>query len=151
VAGKLNPLPDLLHLGFILLGSFLLGCALFEMGLGIYLWLEAPKRLATQRIPGTQSLVIINPQPSQVSLNDTNIMIVEPPTAAYISGAATNAAIWVRGKAFKSGTQAAWELVRGSRWLWFLGAGTVICGRLLKRYSRTLKIRSELERSPPAD
>ena len=135
----LKVLLELLHTGFVLVGLFLLGCVLLVLGIGVYLWMEEPERLAMVR-PTYQ---IINPQPLQVSPAETNVWMPELPVGAYINGVPTNAAIWANGKAFKSGGRAAWELVRGAWRLWLLGAGTLICGLLLRRYGSALKTRSE--------
>ena len=162
-------LSVLLEMAFVVAGFFLLGCLLVILGIAIYLWLEEPGRMAADRAtyytiiapePPQISLAktnvvllvtdtIIAPQPLQVSLAETNVALIDPPSEAYLSGAATNAAIWGNGKAFKSGGRAAWELVRGAWRLWLLGAGTLTCGLLLRRYGSALKTRSELRINIP--
>ena len=126
-------------MGFVLLGILLLGCVFVVLGIAAYLWLAEPQRLAVRYIPETQTIVILDPQPLQVSLAETNLMIIDPPTAAYLSGAATNAAIWVDGKAFKSGGRAGWEVIKSARRLWLLSAGTLICSLLLRRFGSARK------------
>ena len=141
-------------MAFAVAGFFLLGCLLVILGIAIYFWLEEPRRLACVEEPRRLAIErttykIVAPQPLQVSLTETNVVIMKPPLEAYLSGAATNAAIWINGKTFKSGGRAAWELVRGAWRLWLLGAGTLICGLLLRRYGSALKTRSELRINIP--
>ena len=147
-------------MAFVVAEFFLLGCLLVILGIAIYFWLEEPRRVAADRTTYTQvslaetnvvliTYTIIAPQPLQVSLAETNVALIDPPSEAYLSGAATNAAIWGNGKAFKSGGRAAWELVRGAWRLWLLGAGTLTCGLLLRRYGSALKTRSELRINIP--
>jgi len=139
----LKPLLELLRVGYVLLGAFLVGCALVILGLALYLWLVKPQRLAARFFPETQLTVIIDPQPAQVPLDETNVTIIEPPATAYVTGAATNAAIWVHGKAFKSGREAAWFLVKSAWPLWLLSAVTLICGLFLRRYGSARKTKSD--------
>lgn len=177
----LRVLLESLQMAFVVAGFFLLGCLLVILGIAIYFCLEEPRRMAADRTTYTQlSLAeakvvliihtIIAPQPLQVSLAETNVMLIDPPLAASLSGGATNAAIWVKtnvvlidppleaylngaasnaaiwanGKAFKSGRRAAWELARGAWRVWLLGAGTLTCGLLLRRYGSAQKPRYEL-------
>lgn len=126
-------------MGFVLLGVLLLGCVPVVLGITAYLWLAEPQRLAVRYIAETETIVILDPQPLQISLAETNLMIINPPTAAYLSGAATNAAVWVDGKAYKSGGRVGWEVVKRARWLWLLSTGTLICGPLLRRYRSARK------------
>jgi hypothetical protein len=116
-----------------------------------------PGKIKVLRVTHT----MITPQPPQLSLGETsvrlknplpeaylsgettdgefwartNMVLIKPPLEAYLSGAATNAAFWANGEAFKSGGQAGWELVGGAWRLWLLGAGSLTCGLLLRRYS----------------
>jgi hypothetical protein len=136
---------ELLQMAFAIAGFFLLGCLLVIWGIAMYFCLEEPRRLAIDRT----TYKIIAPQPLQVSLAQTNVVMLKPPLEAYFSGAATNAAIWINGKAFKSAGRGAWELVMGAWRLWLLGAGTLICGLLLRRYGSALKTRSALRINNP--
>ena len=177
----LRGLLELLRMAFVVAGFFLLGCLLLILGIAIYFWLEEPRRMAADRatflqVSPTNTKVllithtIITPQPLQVSLAETNVMLRDPPLGAYLSGGDTNAEIWVKtnmvlinpsleaylsggdanaaiwanGKAFRSGGRAAWELARGAWRLWLLGAGTLTCGLLLRRYFSAQKPKCEL-------
>lgn len=142
----LRVLPEFLQMAIVIAGLFLIVSLLVILGIATYLWLEEPKRLAYERqVSLTETnLVLIEPQPLQVSPVDANVVLIKPPIEANRSGAATNAAIWVDGKAFHSGGSAAWESVRSAWRLWLLSAGALICYLLLGRYGSVLKTRSEL-------
>jgi hypothetical protein len=124
-----------LKMSLLIVGSLLF----FVLVIGIYLTLTRPKRLVVRRLPDRTSLTILSPQPLQMPLDDTNLLIIEPPLNAYISGAATNAAIWVNGKPFKSGGRAAWELIKRASPLWCTSLGILICLGLLNRRDRRHK------------
>jgi hypothetical protein len=127
-------------------GLFLMVSLLVILGIATHLWLEEPKRLAyVRQVSLTETnLALIEPQPLQVSSVEANVVLIKPPIEANLSGAATNAAIWVDGKAFHSGGPAAWESVRSAWRLWLLSAAALICHLLLGRYGSAVKTRSEL-------
>jgi hypothetical protein len=143
---QLKPLLDVLRMGLVLVGVFPLALVLLVLGIGVYLWLEEPQRVAVQYSPGTKTVKMIDPQPLQVTPAQTNVLIIELPVAADASGAA---AIWVNGKPFQSGGRAAWELVRSAWPLWFACAGLWTCCHLLKRYGCGLNVKSESRSSIP--
>jgi hypothetical protein len=142
----LRVLIELLQMAIVVAGLFLMVSLLVILGIATHLWLEEPKRLAyVRQVSLTETnLVLIEPQPLQVSSVEANVVLIKPPIEANLSGAATNAAIWVDGKAFHSGGPAAWESVRSAWRLWLLSAGALICHLLLGRYGSAVKTRSEL-------
>jgi glycogen synthase len=86
----------------------------------------------------------IDPQPLEVSVLQMNVHIIEPKGAAYLSGAATNAAVWANGKSFRSSMRAAWEVVSTAWRLWLLGAGTFAYSWLLIRRKGNLDKRNSV-------
>jgi hypothetical protein len=136
---------ELLQMAIVVAGLFLIVSLLVILGIATYVWLEEPKRLAyVRQVSLTETnLVLIKPQPLQISPVEANVVLIKPPIEDNLSGAATNAAIWVDGKAFQSGGAAACESVRSAWRLWLLSAGALICYLLLSRYGSALKTRSE--------
>jgi hypothetical protein len=120
---------SLTQIGLLVVVLFLIACLMLLIGIGGYLWLEEPDRLALGYV-STNQLAIIDPQPAQVSPKDRGIVITNP-TKAFFLGA--NGALWVNGKPFKSSTAAAWELVRSAWRLWLLIAVAGICIIVLGR------------------
>jgi len=121
-----------------LVGPFVFGCALALFGIGAYVWLAQPKRLAVAVPPNeTNAAIILSPQPSNVSVNQTNVFIVAPPIKAYFTGAATNAKVWAHGNAFESGGAAAWELLYRAWPLLGISSVTLIYWLLRQRWDRS--------------
>lgn len=131
----ISKLLALLQIGFDIFGFFMAACMLVVLGIGFYLGLEQPERLAVRKISNIDVLVI-HPQPSEVSPAEMNVQIRVPLLTDFLTGATTNAAVWANGKSFKSGGPAAWELVKAAWRLWLLGGGTLFCSWLLMRYRR---------------
>jgi uncharacterized membrane protein YqaE (UPF0057 family) len=127
-------------------GLFVIGCVLVLLGIAAYLSLRQPKRLAVvHRLPVSDMFVVLDPQPLQVSLAQTNISMIAPPLSVYLSGGATNAAVWVNGKPFKSGVRAAWELIKTGWPLWCISLGTLACWWAVNCWGRRL-FRNSLEK-----
>jgi hypothetical protein len=131
-------ISSLLQMGLLLLGPFLLGAGGIVAGIAIYLLVMEPTRVAALRVPENK-LMLMNPQPLQVSPGQTNVIVIHPPADFFLGGQASNAAIWANGKSFNSGLSALGEMLRNSWRLWLLCAATMACGVFLKRrFSRSL-------------
>jgi hypothetical protein len=132
-------MQGLLKFCVLLIGPFFLGCALALLGIAAYVWLAQPKRLAAEVLPNeTNAAAILAPQPTHVSVTQTNVYIVVPPIAAYLNGTATNARVWAHGKAFESGMPAAWALFCRAWPLWGLSAAAVIYWFMRRRSGRSM-------------
>jgi hypothetical protein len=158
---QLKKLLDLLWIGLGLVGFFLACELLLILGTAMYLWLCSPARLAvrcewppTEETPTGKMIIreVITPQPLRVTPDETDVRIIDPRDPrleAYLNGAATNAAIWANGKAFKSSGPAAWEIVTSAWRLWLLSPVALICWSLLRRSRRTWEVNTELRSVRP--
>ena len=138
----MKALLNIVRIGLAILGPLLVVDMLLVLGIAGFIWFCGPERLAmrvrTLVTPAETNLImeVIVPQPERVTPADTNVLIINPTFDAYLNGAATNAAVWANGKAFKSGGPAAWEVVKNAWRLWLLGAGATFGGLLLRRRRR---------------
>ncbi len=157
---------DLAGMALLLSACFLVACLIIVVGISFYLWFEEPTRVVF-RVSEKESfgrtnieLRQISPQPLQVSTAESGVRMmdpfaikgsnvtVKPSLEEVLSGLATNGAVWVTGKPFKSGTRAAWELARNAWPLWLLGAGSLICTVCLYRHLKG-KCEVKAPRHPP--
>ena len=125
-----------LQFGLLLMTPFLVFSTLLITGAALFLWVEAPQRLAGRFIIETNvmagasvsktNLVFLAPQPQRVTPSESNLHIVDPPFEMVISGAATNLAVWANGVAFSSGRQAAWHLFKTAWPLYLLTATSLL-------------------------
>ncbi len=149
----MKTLLDLLRIGLGLVGFFLACEVLLILGVAVFVWLCSPARLAVRYewTPSGEMITreVITPQPLRVTPAETNVRIIDPPLEAYLNGAATNAAIWANGKAFRSSGPAAWEIITSAWRLLWLGPVALICWSLLRRWRRTWEAKAELRSVRP--
>ena len=123
---------NILQMGVLLLGPFLLGSGLLVLFIGAYLWLDEPTRLASKRVSETRAEPI-KQQPQRISPTETSLVILPPKPEAYLNGLAAQAALWVNGIAFKSSWSAFGEILVTAWPLWLLCAATLAGAAWLKR------------------